>query len=86
MQQITFPTHDRGSMINLIISHTSNQIVYNHSIVPLFSDHFALLFNLNHPKQIVKLVQFSSTKNAHIASKFSQIDNENKFTHRLSLN
>ena len=50
MQHVTFPTHDRDNILDLIISHTSNKIVSNHSIGPFFADHFALLFNLSHHK------------------------------------
>ena len=43
MQHVAFQIRDRGNILYLIIFHASNNIVSNHSIGPLFSDHLIFL-------------------------------------------
>ena len=50
VQHITFPTHVHGNTLYLIISPKTNKIVTDHSIGPLFSDHFLIFLTLSHPK------------------------------------
>ena len=50
VQHVTFPTHVHGNTLDLIISPKTNKIVTDHSIGPLFSDHFLIFLTLGHPK------------------------------------
>ena len=50
VQHVTFPTHVHGNTLDLIISPKTNKIVTDHSIGPLFSDHFLIFLTLSHPK------------------------------------
>ena len=50
VQQDTFPTYVHGNTLDIIISPKTNKIVTDHSIGPLFSDHFLIFLTLSHPK------------------------------------
>ena len=49
-QHVSAPTHNRGNLIDLIITNKHSKLTTGHSICPLFSDHYAILFNISHPK------------------------------------
>ena len=55
IQHVT-PTHVHGNTLYLIISSKTNKIVTDHSIGPLFSDHFLIFLTLNHPKPNIPLL------------------------------
>ena len=50
IQPVTSPTHVHGNTLDLIISPKTNKIVTDHSIGPLFYDHFLIFLTLSHPK------------------------------------
>ena len=50
VQHITSPTHVHGNTLYLILSPKTNKIITDHSIGPLFSDHFLIFLTLSYPK------------------------------------
>ena len=50
VQHVISPTHIHGNTLYLLISPKTNKIVTDHSIGPLFSDHFLIFLTISHPK------------------------------------
>ena len=56
VQHVTSPTHVHGNTLDLIIYPKTNKIVTDHSIGPLFSDHFLIFLTLSQPKPTRPLI------------------------------
>ena len=52
IQHIKIPTHERGNTLDLLITPKMCKLILSHSIGPLFSDHFAVMFIISNPKPI----------------------------------